>query len=140
MSGGQGSVQRKVVPGVQLDVMELAGFLAWLQTAVQSDEQGLPWPDSPTFRDQTVARWTRMIRGLAARREDVEARIRKAEGSVDQLAGQLRDQTLQLAEQLAAIYELSDRAGHAQTIRLRAAGLSLQGATALAHQRGRQTT
>ncbi len=125
-SGGHSSVQNKAIPGVHLDVRELAQFLAWLEQATQSDEQGAPLPQPPTFRDHTVARWTHRIMGLAASAETVEGRLSRVERAVDERAGQLRDQTLQLAEQLAAAYECADRAKDAQKIRLRAAGLSLK--------------
>lgn len=126
MSGSSSSIQRQAIPGVHLDVRELARFLAWLDQAAQSDECGLPVPDPSMFRDRTVTRWTQMIMGLAAGTERVEARLRGAEGLVDQQVSQLRHQTLHLAEQLAALYECCDRADKAQTIRLRAAGLNLR--------------
>ena len=50
----------------------------------------------------------------------------RAEGTVEQLAARLGDQTLQLAEQLAAVYEWSGRPEEARRIRLRAAGLRLR--------------
>lgn len=121
-----GSVGRKVIPGIHLDVEELARFLVWLEEAVRSNEEGAPLPKPPAFRDQTLTRWTEIIMGLAACAEDVEARLRGAERSVDQQADQLRDQTLQVAEQLAGVYEFCDRTDDAQAIRLRAAGLSLR--------------
>lgn len=126
MAGGSSSVQRPTIPGVDLDVRELARFLSWLEIAARSGEAGVRLPEPPAFRDVTVTRWTRLIMGLEAGAETVEARLRGAERSVDGQVSQLRDHTLQLAEQLAAVYESTDRPDHAQAIRLRAAGLRLR--------------
>lgn len=123
---GSSSVQRTPIPGVDLDVRELARFLAWLERVGQAAASGAPMPEPPMFRDQTLTRWAQMICGVAAGAEQVETRLRAAEGLVDHQAAQLRDQTLRLAEQLAALYECSDRADAAQIIRLRAAGLNLR--------------
>lgn len=114
------------MPGIQLDVLDLARFVAWLEDARRSDEQGRPLADPPAFRDDTVSAWARMIAGLAARAASLGAGLGRAEDSIDRQAAQLRDQTLQLAEHLAAVYECCERDDEARSIRLRAAGLSLQ--------------
>lgn len=126
MSGGHSSAQMTVAPKIPLDVRELARFLAWLERAAQANQRGGPLPDPPTFHDRTVTRWSHMIMELAGCTGHVEARLRGAEHAVEEQAGQLRDQTLRVAEQLAALYELSGRPCDAQTVRLRAAGLSLR--------------
>lgn len=126
MSRGWGSTQGKTIPGVHLDVGDLARFLDWLERAAQSNGSGLRLPDPPAFRDQTVTRWMRIVVGFSTAAEGIEAELRGAENVVGRQVSQLRDQTVQLAEQLAAVCECSDRADEAQAIRLRAAGFSLR--------------
>lgn len=126
MSGRRSSLDRTIAPELDPDIGDLARFLVWLAQAAQAEEAGLPWPGAPACHDRTVARWTQMITGLAACAERVDARLRRAEGAVDQLAARLGDQTLQLAEQLAAVYEWSGRPDEAQGVRMAAAGLSLR--------------
>ena len=78
MAGGSNSVQRTPIPGVDLDVRELARFLAWLEGAGQSAASGAPMPDPPVFQDQTVTRWSQIILGLAAGADQVKATSRAA--------------------------------------------------------------
>ena len=112
-------------PGTQLDVSDLVSFLAWLEEARRSDENGGPLAVPPSFRDQTVADWAKRIVDRANRAAHIEAGLRRAEASIDQQAAQVRDQVVQLAEHLAAVYECCDRAEDARAVRLRAAGFSL---------------
>lgn len=82
---GSGSGQRAATPAVDLDVKELARFLAWLEGAARSGKAGEPMPDPPTFRDQTVMRWAQMIVGLAAGADQSEATLRADEAQIIRL-------------------------------------------------------